>query len=78
MNLSIPTPDLLPYITCNASLSLHHESAKRMFEIEALDPPKATAISPQISSSSLSDFPFKSTSDVFEDEPDDLTQITDQ
>ena len=47
-----------------------------MFEIEALDPPKATAISPQISSSSLSDFPFKSTSDIFEDEPDDLTQIT--
>ena len=48
-----------------------------MFEIEALDPPKATVISPQISSSSLSDFPFKSTSDIFEDGPDDLTQITD-
>ena len=47
-----------------------------MFEIEALDPPKATVISPQISSSSLSDFPFKSTSDIFEDGPDDLTQIT--
>ena len=48
-----------------------------MFEIEALDPPKATVISPQISGSSLSDFPFKSTSDIFEDGPDDLTQITD-
>ena len=47
-----------------------------MFEIEALDPPKATVVSQQISSSRLSDFPFKSTSDIFEDEPDDLTQIT--
>ena len=69
---------LIYFPILHAILDCHYitKAQKRMFEIEALDPPKATVISTQMSSSSLSDFPFKSTSDIFEDEPNDLTQIT--